>query len=101
MTKVRSNSFYDHLRVRALLGRREYGAAEQILRARSGDGNAWHFVWLACALDAQGRSGEAADAVATAKALATEKAFGSGRSNRDAAFCLSSRINHPCQLTLA
>jgi hypothetical protein len=73
MMKVCSNSFYDHLRVRALLGRREYGAAEQILRARSGDGNAWHFVWLACALDGQGRSGEAADTVANAKTLATEK----------------------------
>ncbi len=73
MMKVRSNSFYDHLRVRALLGRREYGDAEQILRARSGDGNVWHFVWLACALDGQGRSDEAAYTVATAKALATEK----------------------------
>ena len=68
-----SNSFYDHLRVRALLGRREYEAAEEILKARSAESNAWHFVWLACALDEQGRNSEAMEAVTAAKSLAKAK----------------------------
>lgn len=54
MTGVRSNSHYDHLRVRALHGLGKYGEAEQILLAHIADKNVWHFVWLACALDGQG-----------------------------------------------
>ena len=67
------NSFYDHLKVRALIGRKEYSAALEILQASDSKDNVWHHVWKACALDGVGRSAEADASVVKAIELAKEK----------------------------
>lgn len=70
-----SNSFYDHLEVRALIGRKKYSAALEILQASDSKDNVWHYVWEACAFDGMGRAAEADVSVAKAIELAKGKSI--------------------------
>ena len=70
---ARNNSFYMHLRARALIGRKDYVTALKLLESDDAGDNAWQYVWRACAQNGLGLHAEAQESIQRAKILAREQ----------------------------
>lgn len=70
---ARPNQFYDHLKVRALIGRKEYEEALRVLDSDNATDNTWHHVWRACVEHALGHISEARLSIERAKSMAEQR----------------------------
>jgi len=67
------NQFYQHLMVRALIGRNDYERALHVLNLDKSTDNVWHHVWRGCVEHFLGRSIEAQVSIQRAKEMATQR----------------------------